>query len=219
MGNKTYRIMEISEGTDSKIGKVWIIKANPAVKNEFSGATSIESEIYEGTETFLLPYYNEMVDEIEAIAQHGQLWSPTDNDWNKEVSLDEKVGKRVVIHRFGKNKNSNKGVVATDRKPLKQYLLEQNADIMILSDTESGKMFFECGKIHGFVSPAAAKRINDFNNSIDEFEFAMVAKEGEDAIPCIMAIKSYSNATSDLTPSAQPQPVINCDSLPKERPN
>ena len=64
MGNKTYRIMEISEGTDSKIGKVWIIKANPAVKNEFSGATSIESEIYEGTETFLLPYYNEMVDEI-----------------------------------------------------------------------------------------------------------------------------------------------------------
>ena len=81
----------------------------------------------------------------------------------------------------------------SDKKTLKQLVLEQNAEVKTFKSPKSDKLFFECGKIRGYVSPAAAERLKDSNCSIDDFAFAMVAKEGEEAIPCIMIAKKYSN--------------------------
>ena len=77
----------------------------------------------------------------------------------------------------------------SDKRTLKQLVLEQNAEVKTFKSPKSDKLFFECGKIRGYVSPAAAERLKDPNCSIDDFGFAMVAKEGEEPIPCILILK------------------------------
>ena len=91
----------------------------------------------------------------------------------------------------------NKTIEISDKKTLKQLVLEQNAEVKTFKSPKSDKLFFECGKIRGYVSPAAAERLKDPNCSIDDFAFAMVAKEGEEAIPCIMIAKKYSNGSME----------------------
>lgn len=46
----------------------------------------------------------------------------------------------------------------SDKKTLKQLVLEQNAEVKTFKSPKSDKLFFECGKIRGYVSPAAAER-------------------------------------------------------------
>ena len=91
----------------------------------------------------------------------------------------------------------NKTIEISDKKTLKQLVLEQNAEVKTFKSPKSDKLFFECGKIRGYVSPAAGERLKDPNCSIDDFAFAMVAKEGEEAIPCIMIAKKYSNGSME----------------------
>ena len=100
MEEKQYRVMEIAEGHDSRLGKVWIIKANPVETNPLSGASFIMSDLYEGTETFILPYDNEIVDEVEEIAKANKLWTPEVDEWKTELAFDEKARQRKTIHRF-----------------------------------------------------------------------------------------------------------------------
>ena len=183
MEKTRYRVMEITDGHDSKFGKVWIIKANPTIVNEFSGTTSIMSDIYEGTDTFIVPSREEwMFDEIENVAKCGKLWTPKTDEWRTEVAFDEKKQIKTTIHRYTEPAN----FIVTDKKPLRQYLIERNEDVQIFKSIESGKMLFLCGKTKGYVSPAASEKIDDFCCSMDNFEFGMVSKDEEDAIPCIM---------------------------------
>lgn len=193
MKAKEYKIMEIRDARDSKHGKIWMIKANPVEENPFSRARYFTSYIYEETELFLIPYNNPLVDEIEDIARSGRIWSPNRNEWQEEVSFNEDIGQKCVINRFKETqkKNVNKELVFSDRKSCKQLVIEQNAEIKFFRLAKSEKLFFECGKIRGYVSPAAEERLKDPNCSIDDLTFAMVAKEGEEAIPCILIAKTH----------------------------
>ncbi len=88
----------------------------------------------------------------------------------------------------------NEGITVTDEKPLKQLVIEQNSEVKFVKSQKSGKLFFTCGKIRGYVSPAAAKRVQDSDCTIEDFEFAMVSKNDEAAVPCIMlAPKSFGD--------------------------
>ncbi|MCR5039043.1 MAG: hypothetical protein K6A94_06870 [Bacteroidales bacterium] len=193
MKAKKYKIMEIRDASDSKHGKIWMIKANPVEENPFNGARFFTSYIYEETELFLIPYNNPFVDEIEDIARSGKIWTPNKNDWQEEVSFNEDIGQKCVINRFKEThkENSNKRLVFSNKKTLKQFVLEQNAEVKTFKSSKSDKLFFECGKIRGYVSPAAAERLKDPNCSIDDFNFAMVAKEGEEPIPCIIIANKH----------------------------
>lgn len=188
MEEKQYRVMEISEGQDSHFDKVWIIKANPVETNPLSGASFVMSDLYEGTETFILPYDNEIVDEVEEIAKANKLWTPQSDEWKTESAFDEKARQRKTIHRFNEQ-DSSEGIIQSGRKPLKQFLLEQRKDIFIVKRVETETLYFECGEIKGIVSPAASSRITNFNCPIDDFYFAMVSRQGEKAIPCICLAK------------------------------
>lgn len=183
MKHTKYRIMEITDGSDSKFGRIWIIKANPAIVNEFSGATSIMSDIYEDTETFFVPYNMEfVVDEIEDIAKKGQLWTPDKDEWRGELVFDEDKQTRKIIYRWCLEEPR---IVITEQKPLRQYLLERNEDIHIFQDIKKGNMLFLCGSVKGMVSPSAAKHIADFGCSVDKFTFEVVTKNDLPPVPYI----------------------------------
>lgn len=183
MKHTKYRIMEITDGSDSKFGRIWIIKANPAIVNEFSEATSIMSDIYEDTETFFVPYNMEfVVDEIEDIAKKGQLWTPDKDEWRGELVFDEDKQTRKIIYRWCLEEPR---IVITEQKPLRQYLLERNEDIHIFQDIKKGNMLFLCGSVKGMVSPGAAKHIADFGCSVDKFTFEVVTKNDLPPVPYI----------------------------------
>ncbi len=178
-----YRVMEITDGFDSKFGKIWIIKANPAIVNEFSGTTSIMSDIYEDTETFFVPYDMEfVVKEIEDVAKKGQLWTPDNDEWRGELVFDEDKQKRKIIYRWCIEEPH---IVISEQKPLRQYLLERNEDLQIFQNKKNGNMLFLCGKVRGMVSLDAAKYIADFGCSIDKFTFEVVTKNDLPPVPYI----------------------------------
>lgn len=183
MKHTKYRVMEITDGYDNRFGKIWIIKANPAVVNEFSGTTSIMSDIYEDTETFFVPYDMEfVVKEIEDVAKKGQLWTPDKDEWRGELAFDEDKKKQSIINRWCLEEPR---IVITEQKPLRQYLLERNEDIHIFQDINKGNMLFLCGKVKGMVGSSAAKHIADFGCSIDKFTFEMVTKNDLPPVPYI----------------------------------
>lgn len=80
----------------------------------------------------------------------------------------------------------NEKIIATDKKTLKQLVIEQNSEVKFVKNSKSEKLFFTCGEIRGYVSPAAAKRVQDSDCTLEDFEFAMISKNDGDAIPCIM---------------------------------
>lgn len=195
-----YKIMEISDGDDSKHGKIWIVKANPVEENQYSGAKFFTSYIDENTELFFIPYNNSLVDEIEDIAKEGKLWTPNKNEWQEEAYINEDIAQKCVINRFitTQNNSDNNNLILSDKKPLKQLVLEQNAVVKTYKTPKSDKLFFECGKIRGYVSPAAAERLEDPQSTLNDFEFAMVTKRGNTAIPCIM-LSSKKRVTKEET--------------------
>ena len=183
MKSTKYRVMEIREGNDNKYKKVWIIRANPVEINTVSKAEFIMSDIYEGTETFIIPYDMEfVVKEIEDVAKDGQLWTPEKDEWRGELAFDEDKKKQTIIYRWCLEEPH---IVITEQKPLRQYLLERNEDINIFQDIKNGNMYFLCGKVRGMVSTGAAKHIADFGCSIDKFTFEVVTKNDLPSVPYI----------------------------------
>jgi len=76
----------------------------------------------------------------------------------------------------------------TDRMSAKQLVISENAEIQFINNPKTGKVFFTCGTKRGYVSPAAQKKMTDPQCTLDDFQYAMVAKPGEQAIPCLMVV-------------------------------
>ena len=76
----------------------------------------------------------------------------------------------------------------TDRMSAKQLVISENAEIQFINNPKTNKVFFTCGSKRGYVSPAAQKKMTDPNCTLDDFQYAMVAKPGEQAIPCLMVV-------------------------------
>ena len=87
----------------------------------------------------------------------------------------------------------------TDRMSLKQLIISENAELQQIVNPKTGKAFFVCGSKRGYISPAAQQKLEDPQASVEDFQFAMVAKPGEEAIPCLMIVgNSQANVKRTL---------------------
>ena len=98
---KEYKIMNIGDGTDSRYGKMIIVKANPVTDNGYG--KSFISHINSNTETFFFPASQEsIIEQLIQIANGGGFWTPDlMKDFQPEFVLDEDSGgyKRIFRHR------------------------------------------------------------------------------------------------------------------------
>lgn len=81
--------------------------------------------------------------------------------------------------------NSNAQARIVSQKPLKQVILEQGSELQQVENPQTGKQFFVCGNIRGFIAPAAVERFNN-NVTVDDFKIAMVAKGDDKPIPSLL---------------------------------
>ena len=82
--------------------------------------------------------------------------------------------------------NSNAQARIVSQKPLKQVILEQGSELQQVENPQTGKQFFVCGNIRGFIAPAAVERFNNNNVTVDDFKIAMVAKGDDKPIPSLL---------------------------------
>lgn len=202
MKYRQYNIVNFYREDNTLLGTSWVIVANTAGLDSSCDLGFPETDLYgkgEYSELFIVQYNNEVVDEIEEIAQCGQLWVPDTKDW--PIYKDDKVidGVPIITHYYkGKRRikdtrrsiNNNKNPNIISWKPLRQLILEQNNEIKQLQDPNTGKSFFVCGKVKGYISPAAEKVLENKDADVADFKVAMVSKEGENPVPCLLTARN-----------------------------
>jgi hypothetical protein len=62
----------------------------------------------------------------------------------------------------------------------------QNAELQIVENPNTGKLFFVCGAIKGYISPAVLSKINSV--TVEELQFAEVSIDGKPSVPCLMMV-------------------------------
>lgn len=68
-----------------------------------------------------------------------------------------------------------------------QLIISQNAVLDFVQNPNSGRIFFVCGEIKGYCSPAVADAYETL--SLDEMKFCECRKPGEDRwVPCLMVL-------------------------------
>ena len=97
MNKNGYKIIHIGDGTDSRYGNIFIIKANPVQNNGFGMFHSMT--IGSDTETFFIPANQRLLNQIIQIARGGGLWYPNDEDFIEEKIFDENTNSHIIIHR------------------------------------------------------------------------------------------------------------------------
>ena len=93
--------MNIGDGTDSRYGKMIIVKANPVIDNGYG--KSFISHINSNTETFFFPASQQsIIEQLIQIANGGGFWTPDlMEDFQPEFVMDENSceRKRIFRHR------------------------------------------------------------------------------------------------------------------------
>lgn len=84
--------------------------------------------------------------------------------------------------------DNNNTLKLISQKPLKQLILEQGEELKQVVNPKTGKSFFVCGTIRGYISPAAVKKLEDKDASVDDFKYALVQKGGESPVPCLLVV-------------------------------
>ena len=94
---------------------------------------------------------------------------------------------------MGQNK-----LISRNEMSAKQLVMSKNATIDHRVDSNTGKDFFTCGDITGYISPNAVKALNE-GQDIDRFMYAEVSKDnGISWIPCLMVAGNQSLAHSTM---------------------
>ena len=95
------KAMNIGDGTDSRYGKMIIVKANPVIDNGYG--KSFISHINSNTETFFFPASQQsIIEQLIQIANGGGFWTPDlMKDFQPEFVMDENSceRKRIFRHR------------------------------------------------------------------------------------------------------------------------
>lgn len=93
--------MNIGDGTDSRYGKMIIVKANPVIDNGYG--KSFISHINSNTETFFFPASQQsIIEQLIQIANGGGFWTPDlMKDFQPAFVMDENSceRKRIFRHR------------------------------------------------------------------------------------------------------------------------
>lgn len=95
--SKEYKIMHISDGEDSRFGTILIVKANPVINNGYS--KSYISHLCSDTETFFFPLKKNIIDNLEGIANEGNLWTPNMSEFKTEYVRDEETNEKKIVYR------------------------------------------------------------------------------------------------------------------------
>jgi hypothetical protein len=66
----------------------------------------------------------------------------------------------------------------------------QNSELQFIENPNTGKIFFMCGEIKGYVSPAVLQNMNTV--SVQDLQFAEVSIDNKPAVPCLMMIGDAS---------------------------
>lgn len=95
---------------------------------------------------------------------------------------------------MGQNK-----LISRNEMSAKQLVISKNATIDHRVDPNTGKDFFTCGDITGYISPNAVKALNE-GQDIDAFRYAEVSKDnGISWIPCLMVAGNQAPAHSTMS--------------------
>ena len=81
-------------------------------------------------------------------------------------------------------------ITATNRMSCAQLMRSQNSELQFIENPNTGKTFFMCGEIKGYVSPAVLSKINTV--TVEELQFAEVSIDNKPAVPCLMMIGDAS---------------------------
>ena len=81
-------------------------------------------------------------------------------------------------------------IVATNRMSCAQLMKSQNSELQFIENPNTGKIFFQCGEINGYVSPAVLQNMNTV--SVQDLQFAEVSIDNKPAIPCLMMVGNAS---------------------------
>ena len=74
-----------------------------------------------------------------------------------------------------------------NRKTAEQLVISNNAPLQFINNPNTNKVFFMCGDIKGYVSPAVAKALDTVE--LKDLQYAECAKPGtSDWIPCLMMV-------------------------------
>lgn len=104
MKYRRYQIKEVNQTDDELLGKTWTVIAKPSDRDSKSNMGFAKTDLYsllDITETFIVPYDNELIEEIVHLARGGQLWSPDIEDWSVDSVFDEKEKRLTIVHRYG----------------------------------------------------------------------------------------------------------------------
>ena len=77
-------------------------------------------------------------------------------------------------------------ITATNRKSCAQLMREQNAELQLVENPNTGKIFFVCGEIKGYVSPAVLSKMNSV--TVADLQYAEVSIDNKPAVPCLMMV-------------------------------
>jgi len=77
-------------------------------------------------------------------------------------------------------------ITSTNRMSAKQLVISQGAALQFINNPNNGNLFFMCGNIKGYVSPAV-KAVAD-SVSLDELQYAECSIDGAPAVPCLMMV-------------------------------
>lgn len=72
----------------------------------------------------------------------------------------------------------------------RELVERENAKLEFIEKAETKKIYFSCGNVKGYVSPAASKKVETGN--IDDFLYVEVSTDGQTYTPCLILASSKS---------------------------
>lgn len=85
--------------------------------------------------------------------------------------------------------------ITATNKMSARALKQAHGVIEFIKNPHTGKCFFTCGSITGYVSPKVQENLN--NVDLDDLQYAEVSIDGKEAVPCLM-MKSTNNVMKTL---------------------
>lgn len=79
-----------------------------------------------------------------------------------------------------------------NRMSASQLVVSQNSSLQFINNPNTNKVFFMCGNVKGYISPAVAAKMDTVG--LEDLQYAECAKPGtNDWVPCLMMVGN-SNA-------------------------
>ena len=86
-------------------------------------------------------------------------------------------------------------ITSTNRMSASALCIKENSSLEFIKNPHTGKIFFVCGSVQGYVSPKVQENLD--NVKIEDLQFADVSIEGNEPVPCLM-MKGTNNVVKTL---------------------